>query len=176
MSVPPQFRIEPLNPALHRREEFDCGVAALNDYLKTQARKDMAARVAVCFVAVPESDRGCIAGFYTLSSATILRADLSDQKLLKKLPHYRNFPATLLDRLARSLQFKGQGLGGRLMISALKRAVAGSSEVASWAMVTDPKDVKASGFYADFGFRRLCGDLMFLPMKMAAAWLKPSAP
>ena len=42
MSGHPLFRIELLDPARHRREEFDCGVAALNKYLKTQARKDMA--------------------------------------------------------------------------------------------------------------------------------------
>jgi GNAT superfamily N-acetyltransferase len=176
MSVPPPFRIEPFNPARHRREEFDCGVAALNAYLKTRARKEMEAGVAVCFVAVPVSDLGCIAGFYTLSAATMLRADLSDQKLLKKLPLYPDFPATLLDRLARSTTFKGQGLGDLLMISALERAVAGSSEVASWAIITDPKDAKATGFYAGFGFQKLSGDRMFLPMKKAVEWLKPTAP
>ena len=176
MSVLPPFRIEPLDTARHRREEFDCGVAALNDYLKQQARKEMEARVALCFVAVPESDLGCIAGFYTLSSASVRRAELSDSKLLKKLPSYRDFPATLLGRLARSTYFKGQGMGGHLMISALERAVAGSSKVASWAIITDPKDIKATRFYAGFGFHSLSGNRMFLPMKQAIEWLKPNAP
>jgi hypothetical protein len=171
-----QFRIEPLDPAVHRREEFDCGVAALNDYLWTRARKDMEAGVAVCFVAVPESDPGCVAGFYTLSAATILRADLSDPSLLKKLPRYPEFPATLLGRLARSLQFKGQDVGSLLLISALERTVAGAAEVASWAMITDPKGDAASGFYADFGFLPLSGNRMFLPMKQVLEWLKPIAP
>ena len=62
MAGPPQFRIEPLDPVRHRREEFDCGVAALDDFLKTQVRKEMDAGVAVCFVAVPEADPGCVVG------------------------------------------------------------------------------------------------------------------
>jgi ribosomal protein S18 acetylase RimI-like enzyme len=170
------FIIEPLNPAKHRREEFDCGVVALNDYLKTKARKEMDAGVAVCFVAVPESDPARIAGFYTLSAATLVRDDLPDEPLLKKLPRYPEFPATLLGRLARSIDFKGQGLGDRLMASALARSLSGSEEVASWALVTDPKDDKAANFYAGFGFRFLVGKRMFLPIVKVRAWLKPNAP
>ncbi len=175
MTVQPPFRIEPLDPAKHRREEFDCGVPILNDYLKTRARKEMEARVAVCFVAVPEADPGCVAGFYTLSSATVLATDVPEE-LRRKLPRYPEFPATLLGRLARSLQFKGQRLGDRLMISALERAVAGASDIASWSMVTDPKDENARRFYAEFGFSSLNEHRMFMPLKMAADWLKAKAP
>lgn len=175
VSHPSRFLIEPLNPAKHRREDFDCGVAALDDYLKTRARKDMDARVAVCFVAVPVAEPGCIAGYYTLSAATIVRTDLPEMQVPKHLPRYPEFPATLLGRLARSVRFKGQGLGDRLMISALERAIAGACEVASWAMVTDPKDATASRFYAQFGFRHLDGNRMFLPLKTAAKWLAPNA-
>ncbi len=170
------FLIEPLDPAKHRREEFDCGVEALNDYLKTRARKEMETRVAACFVAVPEADTGCIAGYYTLSAAAIRCADVGDSAFLEKLPRYPEFPATLLGRLARSLKFRGQGLGDRLMISALQRAIAGAREVASWAMVTDPKDDKAREFYAEFGFQGLTGSRLFLPLKQAARWLEVNSP
>jgi ribosomal protein S18 acetylase RimI-like enzyme len=176
MSRPSHFRIEPLDPAKHRREEFDCGIAVLNDYLKIRARKDMDARVTVCFVAVPEVEPGCIAGYYALSAATIVRAELPEAQVPKPLPRYPEFPATLLGRLARSMRFKGQGLGDRLMISALERAMAGASEVASWAMVTDPKDAPARRFYTQFGFQSLAGSRMFLPFKTAAKWLSPNTP
>jgi ribosomal protein S18 acetylase RimI-like enzyme len=176
MNERPRFIIEPLDPAKHRREEFDCGVPALNDYLKTRARKEMDAGVAVCFVAVPENDPEKIAGFYTLSAAAIRRVDLVDDKLLKKLPRYRDFPATLLGRLARSLDFKGCGLGDRLMVSALERANSSSLEVASWAMVTDPMDDQAAGFYTGFGFRFLTETRMFLTMAQIRALLGSNAP
>jgi predicted GNAT family N-acyltransferase len=175
MRSSPHFIIEPLDPTKHRREEFDCGVAALNDYLMTKARKEMQAGVAVCFVAVPETAPSRIAGYYTLSAASIKRADLPDEKMLKKLPRYPDFPATLLGRLARSLDFKGQGLGDRLMVSAMERADSGSQEIASWAMITDPKDEKAAGFYAEFGFRPLNEHRMMMPMTQIRVLLGSSA-
>lgn len=174
MSNSSQYLIESLNPSKHRREEFDCGVDALNDYLKKRARKEMDAGLAVCFVAVPESDSGCIVGFYTLSAATILTTALPEA-VTKKLPRYGEFPATLLGRLARSVAFKGQGLGDRLMMSAFARAAHGAEEVASWAIVTDPKDDNARRFYEEFGFSELGANRLFMPMKQVASLLSSNA-
>jgi len=166
-----QFIIEPLDPAKHRREAFDCGVAALNDFLRTRARREMEADISASFVLVPKEKQEQIAGFYTLSSASILRTELPEA-LLKKLPRYNQMPATLLGRLARSLDFKGQGIGARLMMSALSRAVHGSKQVAgSLVVVTDPKNEEARLFYESFGFRPLNDDRMFVLMKDAAAQL-----
>jgi len=158
------FIVEALDPAKHRREEFDCGVEALNEYLWTRARREMEAGISACFVLTPQSEPERIAGFYTLSAAIIERADLP-RVLLKHLPRYREFPATLLGRLARSLEFKGQRIGDRLVISALSRAAEGAKQVASSAVVTDPKDNKARHFYESFGFRALTPGRLFIPMR-----------
>jgi ribosomal protein S18 acetylase RimI-like enzyme len=170
-----RYVIEPLDPSKHRREGFDCGVKALNDYLKKRARKEMDTGLAVCFVAVPESDPGRIAGFYTLSAATILTTALPES-VTQKLPRYGEFPATLLGRLARSTAFKRQGLGDRLMMSALARAVHAAEEVASWAIVTDPKDDNAWRFYEGFGFSELGANRLFMTMKQVTTLLSVNAP
>lgn len=175
MSEPQKYLIEPLDPSKQRREEFDCGVDALNDYLKKRARKEMDAGLAVCCVAVPESDPGCIAGFYTLSAGTILTTALPEA-VTKKLPRYGEFPATLLGRLARSKAFKGQGLGDRLMMSAFARAAHAAEEVASWAIVTDPKDDNARRFYEEFGFSVLGANRLFMTMKQVTTLLSANAP
>lgn len=175
MSNSSHYVIEHLDPSKHRREEFDCGVGALNDYLKKRARKEMDAGLAVCFVAVPESDPGCIAGFYTLSAATILTTALPEP-VTKKLPRYGEVPATLLGRLARSTVFKGQGLGDLLMMSAFARAAHAAEEVASWAMVTDPKDENARRFYEEFGFSELGASRHFMTMKQVKSRLSSTAP
>ncbi len=175
MSDSRKYLIEPLDPSKHRREEFYCGVDALDDYLKKRARKEMGAGLAVCFVAVLEDDPGCIAGFYTLSAATILTTALPEA-VTRKLPRYGEFPATLLGRLARSTAFKGQGLGDRLMMSAFARAAHGAEEVASWAIVTDPKDDNARRFYEDFGFSELGANRLFMTMKQVTALLSATAP
>lgn len=169
------YIIEPLDPSKHGRDEFDCGVDALNDYLKKRARKEMEAGLAACFVAVPADEPGRIAGFYTLSAATIGTVDLPEA-VTRRLPRYRDFPATLVGRLARSVTFKGMGIGDRLMMSALARAATSSLEVASWAVVTDPKDEAARRFYQTFGFSDLDGSRMFIPMKDVAVMLGANAP
>lgn len=169
-SAQAHYIVEPLDPSKHRREEFDCGVEALNEFLRTRARKEMEASASACFVAVPKADPSRIAGFYTLSASIVQRTELPE-KLIRKLPRYRELPATLLGRLARSLVFKGERLGDLLISSALCRAVEAAKQIASWAIVTDPKDDRARVFYGEFGFRNLNAGRMFLPMTEAASWL-----
>jgi predicted N-acetyltransferase YhbS len=160
----PDLHIQHLDKALHDRTDFDCGVSALNGYLATQARKEQESGCCVCFVASESADSKRVMGYYTLSSASIKRTAL-DEKLTKKLPRYNDLPATLLGRLAVNQEFQGQGLGGRLLLSAMSRASQASQEVASWALVTDPKDASARAFYEKFGFLELDKQRMFLPMK-----------
>jgi ribosomal protein S18 acetylase RimI-like enzyme len=165
----PVFHVYPLDTSVHDREGFDCGVSALNEYLAKRARKDVASGVAACFVATEEGGPR-ILGYYTLSAATIVRASLPE-KLLKKLPRYPELPATLLGRLAVSIDFRGQGLGTRLLLSAMRRSADAAADVASIALVTDPKDEAAGSFYRRFGFEPLTPQRMFLPMQAVAELL-----
>ncbi|HXT41210.1 MAG TPA: GNAT family N-acetyltransferase [Candidatus Angelobacter sp.] len=170
MAGQPQFRIEILDPAIHRREEFSCESPELTEFLRTRARKEAKARASACFVIVPVADPGRVAGFYTLSATTVELEKLPPE-LARKLPKYPRMPATLLGRLARALEFKGQGLGDLLMVDALKRAYENSSVIGSVAVVVDPKNENAAKFYSTFGFHPLDGQKMFLPMKAIPDWL-----
>ena len=165
-----QFRIEILDPAIHRRDEFTCESPELTEFLRTRARKEAKSRTSACFVIVPVADPGQIAGFYTLSATTIELEKLPPE-FSKKLQRYPRLPATLLGRVVRALKFKGQGIGDLLMVDALKRAFESSSVIGSGAVVVDPKDEKTAKFYATFGFQRLDGQKMFLPMKAVPDWL-----
>ncbi|MSU59744.1 MAG: GNAT family N-acetyltransferase [Pedosphaera sp.] len=170
MALQPQFRVEILNSAVHRRDEFSCESPELTEFLRTRARKEAKSRTSACFVIVPLADPGQIAGFYTLSATTIELEKLPPE-FTKKLPRYPHLPATLLGRLARALEFKGQGIGDLLMVDALKRAYENSSVIGSVAVVVDPKDAHAAKFYGTFGFQPLDGQKMFLPMKAIPEWL-----
>lgn len=165
-----QLHIYPLNASIHDRGNFDCGVPALDDYLKKRARKEMASGVAACFVATEEGDDSRILGYYTLSAATIERTALPEA-LLKKLPRYEKLPATLLGRLAVSIDCRGKGVGRRLLLSAMHRSVGAANEVASIALVTDPKDDAAAAFYQRFGFEKLTAQTLFLPIHTVAELL-----
>lgn len=123
----------------------------------------MQARASACFVLVPEADPGRIAGYYTLSQTAVVVQQLPES-LIKKLPRYPQLGATLIGRLARDIEWKGQQLGRLLLIDALRRCVRHSAEVGAVVVVTDPKDEKARKFYADHGFLALDEHRMFLPM------------
>ena len=160
------FVIEPLGTK-HDRAAFSCGNKELDSYLQTQAGQDLKKRAAVPFVITP--DHRTIAGFYTLSQYAVDLGELPED-VAKKLPRYPMVSATLLGRLATSEKFRGQGLGEKLLMDALRRALQSSRQVASAAVVVDAKDEQATAFYRRYGFiefRRIQKRL-FLPMATIA--------
>jgi predicted GNAT family N-acyltransferase len=160
------YRIEVLGNQ-HDRAAFSCGVAALDQYFRTQAGQDARRRIATCFVLVT-SDRGRVAGYYTLAATSIALTDLPAQ-MAKRLPRYPVVPATLMGRLALDQAFRGQRLGGFLLVDAFHRCL--RTDIASFAFVVDAKDDNAQAFYERHGFRRLGGGVrrLFLPMSEIAA-------
>ena len=154
------YKIEPLN-SRHDRAAFFCGVPALDTYLHRQARQDLERKLAAVFVLTPDSKT--IAGFYTLSAHSVLAVDLPETQA-KRLPRFP-LPVTLLGRMAVSQELQGRRLGEFLLLHALERALIGSKQVASWAVVVDTK-AGARNFYLKHDFIALTShpDRLFLPM------------
>lgn len=138
----------------HDRSAFDCGVLPLNSYLQRYARQDMDRGIATAYVLVPSTRTTEIAGFYTLTATAVKLSDFPEHTA-KKLPKYPLVPATLLGRLAISLNYRGKGLGERLLIDALKRSLDASRVVGSAAVIVDAKDPAGVAFYERYGFKRL---------------------
>lgn len=157
------FSIELLHRKRHNRDEFCCGVPALDHYLQRQAAQDMDKRAAVVYVAAAGAT---IAGYYTLSQFSVNFVRLPDA-VAKRLPRYPEVPATLLGRLAVALSFRGQRLGEFLLFDALKRCLDQSTHIASTGVMVDAKDEGARGFYLQYGFVPVLDaeNRMFLPMK-----------
>lgn len=153
--------------ALHDRDGFSCGVAALDGYLRQQASQDMKRHVAAVFVMVREDQPQTILGYYTLASYAVETSGLPEA-VAKKLPRYPTTPATLIGRLARAVD--QPGLGSLLLADALGRILANTREVASALVVVDAKDDSASAFYRKHGFIPFGGSArkLFLPMKTIA--------
>lgn len=161
-----RFFIEPLDKNKHNRAAFSSDHEALTTYLRQQATQDIKKHVAAVFVLTP--DGKTIAGYYTLSQYAVAAGDLPDPVIQNlKLPRYPQLPATLIGRLARGLDWKGQGVGELLLIDALRRALESSQTVASVAVVVDAKDDRAKTFYKKYGFIELPDhpNRLFLPMK-----------
>ncbi len=149
----------------YKREEFSCNKISLDAYIKTQVSQDIKKRLAACFVLLA-NDQETIIGYYTLSNASIPLSDVPE-KLRKKYPKsYKYIPTTLLGRLAIDSAFKGEGLGAKILIDALKRSLRVSeSELGSVAVITDPLDAQAESYYSHFGFIKIPDSgKMFLDM------------
>jgi len=159
-NLPPEYTVEAL-ASHHDRAGFNCGVPALDLYLQRQARQDMNRRLAAVFILTPDSKT--IAGFYTLSASSMFATELPPDAA-ENLPRFP-LPITLLGRMAISSSLQGQHLGDLILAHALRRALAGSAQVGSWAVAVDAK-IGARDFYLKRGFLPLPlqPDRLVLPM------------
>jgi GNAT superfamily N-acetyltransferase len=148
----------------HSREAFECCAPELTRYFREQIGQDEHARVAVGYVAV--TDDGWVAGFYTLSSYTV-PANEFPSEITRKLPRYASLPAILIGRLAVDRRHQRRGIGDLLLIDALKRSLAESESVGSWAVFVEAINEKAAGFYRKYDFIALPDQplRLFLPMR-----------
>lgn len=158
------FVVERLAPE-HDRNEFVCGVDALDRYLRYQAGQDVRRRMTACFIA-REITSGRIAGYYTLAAGGIPLAEMPDS-LAKRLPRYPSVPVARLGRLAVALAYRGRRLGGVLLWDAADRVA--RSEVAVYALAVDAIDEDAQSFYRHHGFTAFASTprTLILPLKPA---------
>ncbi len=164
MSASP-FVIERLREE-HQRSHFDCGVEALNTYLKQFALQNERKQIRRTFVAVHRGLTGVV-GFHTLAAGAV-RVDVLPPPAARKLPRYP-VPVGHLGRLAISREAQGQGLGGALLVDALRRIVRASEAMAVYAVEVVAKDDAAGRFYRRYGFAPLMDDPLHLYLPLDTA-------
>ena len=155
--------------AEHRREGFDCGDAALNDFLLRQAGQQQRRGFGKTYVALAD-DGVSVIGFVTVSAGQVATSALSSQA---KLPRYPA-PVLRIGRLAVDAHHQGKGVGQDLLAFALRLAVEFSQRVGLYAVVVDAKHDKAKAFYVKLGFivcvdNPLCLYLPVATLERAAA-------
>jgi ribosomal protein S18 acetylase RimI-like enzyme len=157
------FRLAPLG-AEHDRGSFRCGEEALDHYFQAQATQDIRRRVANCFVAV-EVASGQVAAYYTIAAASVPLVDLPPEQAMR-LPRYPTLPAVRIGRLAVDKRFQGRGLGGALLVDAVRRTLQAPPV---YTIVVDAKNDTAVAFYQRYGFRALISQprTLFLPLATA---------
>ena len=140
----------PLDPAVHDRAGFDCGVAALNHYLQRLADQHRRKGISSVYVLADSETPGTILGYYTLSAAEVDVARLPEADR-KKLPRYP-IPCFRMGRLACRADRRGHGLGRLLVGCAVDRCLKARTNVAAYALLVDAKDANAKAFYEHYGF------------------------
>ncbi|MBI2396336.1 MAG: GNAT family N-acetyltransferase [Xanthomonadales bacterium] len=137
---------EPL-AAQHRLEGFDCGKAALNDWLLRHARQAQGSGSAKTFVV---ADNKRVAGYFSL---TVGQADTLEapERIRKGMGQYP-VPVVSLARLAVSSQDQGHGIGFGMLRDAIRRTLLIAEQAGIRALLTHPIDEEAARFYSRFGF------------------------
>jgi predicted N-acetyltransferase YhbS len=82
-----------------------------------------------------------------------------------KTGRYKTVGVTLLGRMAVATEFQNQKLGRFVLFAALYETWKSTKHVSSFAVVVDAKTERVTPFYEKYGFRRLEGNRLMLPMK-----------
>jgi predicted N-acetyltransferase YhbS len=147
----PALRAIALLDDRHAVERFDCGHPDLDRWLRHSARVAAATGTAATYVLC----RGRrVVGYYALAMSSVTH-DRAPSRLRRGMPD--PVPVVLLGRLALCRSEQGTGLGGHLLVHALRHCVRGGREFGARAVVVDAVDSDAAAFYRHFGFIDLEG-------------------
>lgn len=137
-----------LDKKKHDRNQFDCGVDTLNNYLRMMASQQSNKDNTRTYVLEDEKSPQKIIGYYTLTMTPVDFSALPD-KLQKK--HQNSQTSGLIARLAVDKRYVRSGYGEWLLIDALKKMLSASKTIAFPIITVDAKDGSVS-FYQKLGF------------------------
>lgn len=152
----------------HRREQFDCGSQALNQFLRQTARQHVQKGISRTFVLIDSDCPQEIIGFFTLSLCEI-RLEKLPPSLAKKYPS--RVPGVKLARLAVAKNWQRRGIGEILMVEAMQRSLLVAENAGGIGLFVDAKDEGAKTYYSRYGFVSLEHSPleMFLPLSTLIA-------
>lgn len=130
-------------------EGFSSGTPLIDTWVARHARTAQARGTAVVYASFAD---GHLAGFYTLSAQSVVRTEVTDW-LARNTPEH--IPVILLGMLGVDARWQGQGLGHDLLVDATRRSLAVAGEIGARALVVDPLDDAARGFYEHHQFRAI---------------------
>jgi GNAT superfamily N-acetyltransferase len=131
----------------HSFEPFDCGIQALNIFLKKHALQSQASNISRTYILSEEEK---IIGYYSLVYGSISPQEVSER--IRKGAGSYHLPIILIARLAIDKLFQGKGFGKALLKDGLIRCSQASEIAGLRAVVVNAKDEKAKSFYEKFGF------------------------
>jgi len=165
---------ELLDSARHRRDEFSSGVGQVDRFLRKTAGKLMKGGTARVFVAVEYGgDPGRILGFFSINAHTANYSELPQRYKRYSLPN-GHIPAAFIGMMGVAADVQGKGIGGLLLVEALRAAHRASQHLGTAVVMLDVLDCGDSSavarrlrLYRDFGFEPLPSQPLRLFMPMA---------
>jgi GNAT superfamily N-acetyltransferase len=133
--------------APHILDEFNCGVATLDEWLKRRARANHASGASRCYVIA--DDAGKVLGYYAVASGALSVAD-APGRLKRNMPD--PIPMAIVGRLAIDLSQQGKGLGVALLQDAVSRVRQAADIMGIRGVLVHAISDDAKRFYEHHGF------------------------
>lgn len=145
------------------RSDFDCGDAALNNYIKTVASQDQRRFCSVTRVAVSDENSKRVVGYCTLANTTVPLSSISQPR---RVPRYQDVPAALLARLAVDKRNQNQGIGDLLIGDAILCVLTMARHFSGCRFLVVDAYPTAVPWYKRYGFSEVTGALPGTNIKM----------
>ncbi len=134
--------------ASHCLDEFTCGEAVLDNWLKRRAMANQMSGASRTFVVADQEHR--IFGYYAMAAGAVSH-QMATSSVRRNMPD--PVPVMVLARLAVDTQAQGIKLGASLLQDAVKRAVAVSHNTGVRALLVHAINDRAKQFYEYYGFQ-----------------------
>ena len=146
---------------IHLLDEFDCGEAVLDEWLKRRAMPNQLNGASRTFVAVDINNR--VLGYYAMAAGAVAH-QMSSSAVRRNMPD--PIPVMVLARLAVSRNAQGIKLGASLVQDAVDRAVMVSRNAGVRALLVHALNDRAKEFYEHYGFQASPLDTLTLMLKL----------
>lgn len=134
--------------ATHLLNDFACGEATLDDWLKRRALSNQLSGASRTFVVADAEN--CAFGYYALAAGAISQQQASGA-VRRNMPE--PIPVLVLGRLAVDRRTQGIKLGAALLQDAVKRAVTVAQNTGVRALLVHALNEGARQFYLHYGFQ-----------------------
>lgn len=148
----------------HDRKAFDCGDAAMNEFLHRYARQSHDAGGAKTFLAINNADNTTVLGFYSLAPGALAYADTPE--IVRRGLARHDVPGFRLARLATQFKLQGNGLGGQLLAAAGRRCLRAAANGGGVILIIDAKNDHAANWCAAYGAVLLANTPLTLVMSL----------
>lgn len=144
------LQLSPPQPlvAAHVLDGFECGEAALDDWLKRRAMGNQLSGASRTFVVADQG--GSVYGYYAMAAGAVSH-QMASSAVRRNMPD--PVPVMVLARLAVDRRAQGMKLGAAMLWDAVNRAVAVSQNAGVRALLVHAMHERARQFYEHHGFQ-----------------------
>ncbi len=166
MSLQPSLQLSAPQPLLteHFLDQFACGEAVLDEWLKRRAMTNQVSGASRTFVVADQDQR--IYACYAMAAGAVSH-QMATSSVRRNMPD--PVPVMVLARLAVDHRAQGIKLGAALVQDAVNRAVAVSQNAGVRALLVHALHDRAKQFYEHYGFQASSVHPMTLMLRLSSA-------